>query len=263
MLKSDLVKLVQTGRNFQMLFFLTIFALVALAYYFARKGRVPELRPIEALDAIREHVGRAAELGTPIYSGVGMGGMALVTLAGLSVLGEVTARAAEVGIETYTSTMDFSTTVVAEVIMRQGLTAGGKPEWYAPGKYVKWYGYEYFTFSSGTAGLLMEVKPAVCIYIGSFTNELTQILETGARIGAVQIGGLSGSGYSVPMALFADYLALGTEQFAIGASISKDPLSIATLAGEDWVKVIIIAIALVGMVAFAAGNRAIYSLLSW
>jgi hypothetical protein len=225
-----------------------------IAYRHAQQGKTYPIRPLEALEAIHEHIGRAAELGTPVFDSVGMGGISAVTLAGMSVLGEVAQRAAEIGVETYTVTMRPQATIVAESIMRQALTAGGKADWYVPGKYVKWFGFEWFTFSSGAAALLLEYKPALCIYIGSHTNELTQILETGARYGAVQVGGLSGSAYSVPMAMFADYLAIGAEQYAIGAAISQDPMAMGTLAAEDWTKLVILAIMVAGVLFALVGS---------
>jgi hypothetical protein len=87
------------------------------------------------------------------------------------------------------------------------------------------------------------------------------MMETGARVGAIQVGGLSGSAYSVPMALFADFLAIGAEMYAIGATISQDERSIATLAAEDWIKAIILGLAVIGIITNAAGIDAILSLM--
>jgi hypothetical protein len=234
---------------------------VAIAYYQSSQGRRWEIRSLEALEAIREHIGRSAELGRPVFDSIGMGGIGAATLAGLSVLSEVATKTAEIGIETYTVTMRTQTTMVAEAVMRQALTATGKSDWYVPGKYVKWFGFDWFTFSSGGAALILELEPALCIYIGSHTNELTQMMETGARVGAIQVGGLSGSAYSVPMALFADFLAIGAEMYAIGATISQDERSIATLAAEDWIKAIILGLAVIGIITNAAGIDAILSLM--
>jgi hypothetical protein len=234
---------------------------VAIAYYQSSQGRRWEIRSLEALEAIREHIGRSAELGRPVFDSIGMGGIGAATLAGLSVLSEVATKTAEIGIETYTVTMRTQTTMVAEAVMRQALTATGKSDWYVPGKYVKWFGFDWFTFSSGGAALILELQPALCIYIGSHTNELTQMMETGARVGAIQVGGLSGSAYSVPMALFADFLAIGAEMYAIGATISQDERSIATLAAEDWIKAIILGLAVIGIITNAAGIDAILSLM--
>lgn len=263
MISFSVAQIIQTGRVFQFIFLVLIGAFIILAYYLSKRGKVWEIRPLEALDGINEHIGRAAEMGTPVLVSCGQGILNAETIAGLSVIGEIAAKSAKMGVKTYAVTMRPQVVVVAESIMRQALTSAGKTDWYLPGKYVKWFGFDWLSFSSGTSALILEHKPALCVYIGTHTNESIQIFETGARTGCVQVGGLGSQAYSVPVAMFADYLAIGTEQYALSAALTKEPMAISTLAGEDWAKVCMIILMVFGLLLNMANINLFYTIMGW
>jgi hypothetical protein len=66
----------------------------------------------------------------------------------------------------------------------------------------------------------------------------------------------------MPMvALFCDYLLIGEELFAASASITRDPMAIATIVGQDWIKLVTIILMIVGSLISMAGSDAIVNLL--
>ncbi|MBE0634087.1 hypothetical protein IH574_05905, partial [Candidatus Bathyarchaeota archaeon] len=86
-----------SGRIFGLVCLLVIMG--AVAYYIKQSqgGKVPKLRRIPGIDAIDEAIGRAVEMGRPVYCSHGIADLRAATtgpqtLAGLSVLNYVAKR---------------------------------------------------------------------------------------------------------------------------------------------------------------------------
>jgi hypothetical protein len=107
----------------------------------------------------------------------------------------------------------------------------------------------------------MEVKPALLIYMGYFLADVIVTAEMGSRVGAVSIGSTTDQSATPLMGMFCDYMLIGEEMYAASAEITRDPLATATLAGEDWMKILLLAIMVVGALANMAGNDIIWALL--
>ena len=85
------------------------------------------------------------------------------------------------------------------------------------------------------------------------------VMETGSRVGAVQIGGTLTSMDII--ALFCDYVLISEELYAASAIIAGDKIAVATIAGEDWIKIITLVIIFAGFLFSAIGSNAIVNLL--
>jgi hypothetical protein len=253
-------QLIRSGRVFQLIFFIVTGILTYISYTFAKQGRTWEIRPLEGLEAIYEGIGRAAEMGRPIMVLPGISNLGNPqTLAGLTVLGEVTEQAADIGVRPVTSASNTSVVTAMEAIVRSSFTAAGKPELYSPGDYVQWFGGDQFAYAVGAAGQIMNEKPAVIVYCGYFLFDVIVDGETGQRVGAVQVGGTIGSMSMV--ALFCDYLLIGEELYAASAQITRDPMALGTLVGQDWIKLVTIIIMVLGSLFSLAGIDVITNLL--
>ena len=245
---------------FQLFFLLLTGVLTYVSYNLGKQGKTWEIRPLEGLEATFEGIGRAAEMGRPMMVLPGISNLGNPqTLAGLTILGEVAQQAAEIGIKPITSASNTSVVTAMEAIVRNAYTAAGRPELYSPGVYVQWFGGDQFAYAVGAAGQIMAEEPAVIVYCGYFLFDVIVDGETGQRVGAVQIGGTIGSMNMV--ALFCDYLLIGEELYAASAAITRDPMAIATLVGQDWIKLTTIAIMVVGTLLSLAGSDAIVTLL--
>ncbi len=261
MITSALVgQIVKSGRLFQLLFFIMMGVLTYISYTYGKQGRRWEIRPLEGLEATYEGIGRAAEMGRPIMVLPGISNLGNPqTLAGLTVLGEVAEQSAEIGVRPVTSASNTSVVTAMEAIVRSAFTTAGRPELYSPGEYVQWFGGDQFAYAVGAAGQIMTEEPAVIVYCGYFLFDVIVDGETGQRVGAVQVGGTIGS---MPMvALFCDYLLIGEELYAASASITRDPMAISTLVGQDWIKLVTLIIMIVGSLVSLAGSDAIVNLL--
>ena len=231
-----------------------IVILAYVAYYLGKKGRTFEIRPLEALDAIYEGVGRCAEMGRPVMILPGTAGLGVAdTIAGLTLLGEVTQRGAEIGVDTYCTASNTDVVAFCEAIVKSAYEKAGKPERYSTGEFVRWFGGDQYAYAVGTAGQIVAVKPGMLVIMGDMLSDVIVSFETGSRVGAQLIGGCM---RVLPeMSVFADYLMIGEEIFAASAMISKNNRVIATLASQDWLKVICVVLMIVGVISGIARNN--------
>jgi hypothetical protein len=262
LITSAVEQLVSSGRAAQFVFLLIIGVVSYVSYELGKRGRIWEIRPLEGLEAVDEGIGRAAEMGRPILVLPGISNLRNAqTVAGLTMFGEVTQRAAEIGLDTHCIATSTEVVTAAEAVARDAYTRIGKPEMYTSGKYVEWYGGGQFVYAVGAAGHIMEMKPALLVYMGYFLADVIVTAETGARVGSISIGSTTDQSATPLMGMFCDYMLMGEEMYAASATITQNPLAIATLAGEDWIKLILLGLMVVGVLAYAAGNQFIWTLL--
>lgn len=253
-------QIIASGRIFQLCFALSIGILTYVAYNYGKQGKTWEIRQLEALEAIYDGIGRAAETGRPILMLPGISNLGNPqTLAGLTLFGEISQRSAEIGVEAIASASNTAVITATEAIVRGAYTAAGKPEMYAPGKYVRWFGGDQFAYAVGSAGQIMATKPSVILYAGYFLFDVIVSGDTGSRVDAVQIGGTLGSMEMISM--MCDYIFIGEELYAASAAITQDPMSMATIAGQDWVKILAVGLMVLGVLVKMAGSDAILNLM--
>lgn len=253
-------QIIASGRIFQLCVALSIGILTYVAYNYGKQGRTWEIRQLEALEAIYDGIGRAAETGRPILMLPGISNLGNPqTLAGLTLFGEISQRSAEIGVEAIASASNTAVITATEAIVRGAYTAAGKPEMYAPGKYVRWFGGDQFAYAVGSAGQIMATKPSVILYAGYFLFDVIVSGDTGSRVGAVQIGGTLGSMEMISM--MCDYIFIGEELYAASAAITQDKMSMATIAGQDWIKILAVGLMVLGALVKMAGSDAILNLM--
>lgn len=253
-------QIIASGKVFQLLWALTLGILTYVAYNYGKQGRTWEIRTLEALEAIYDGIGRAAETGRPILMLPGISNLGNPqTLAGLTLFGEISQRSAEIGVEAIASASNTAVITATEAIVRGAYTAAGKPEMYAPGKYVRWFGGDQFAYAVGSAGQIMATKPSVILYAGYFLFDVIVSGDMGSRVDAVQIGGTLGSMEMVSM--MCDHIFIGEELYAASAAITQDNMSMATIAGQDWIKILAVGLMVLGVLVTMAGSDAILNLL--
>jgi hypothetical protein len=112
--------------------------------------------------------------------------------------------------------------------------------------------------------LAHRVRPAAHIIIGAFWHESVQIAETYGSVGAVQIGG-TGRLYQIPFfAAVCDMNLIGEEIYAVGAYINQTPQMLASMATQDYFKVIGIIFVILGTILATLGMATpLLNLFSW
>ncbi len=202
----------------------------------ARAGRLGRLRPIPGVAAIAEAVGRATELGRPVFYIPGVRDLDDVqTVASLSILRSVAGMAARLQCRLCLPTDRSLVLAAARETIREGYVAAGFPEAYRDDM-VTYVSDEQFAFAARVDGLIAREKPAACLLLGSFFAESLLLAEAGRQVGAVQIAGTAGW-HQLPFLVAAcDHVLIGEELFAAGAYLTRDPSRLGSLRGQDWGK---------------------------
>jgi len=217
--------------------------------YASKKGKVPKIRKIAAIDAIDEAVGRATEMGRPVHYTPGIGDFygydAPMTIAGISVLGYAARKVAEYNTPLIVTFAAPEVEPVIADVVRQAYLAAGRPEAFNPDS-IRFISTRQFAYASGVVGILHREKVAANFMIGYFAGESIIVAEAGFLGGAIQVGGTANT-YQIPFFVVAcDHVLISEELYAAGAYLSRDPVQLAAIAGQDWVRLIAAAFIVAG-----------------
>jgi len=224
--------------------------------YASRKGKVPKIRKLAAIDAIDEAIGRATEMGRPLHFTPGIGDFygydAPMTIAGISVLGHVAKRVAQYNTPLIVTFAAPEIEPVITDVVKQAYLAAGRPERFNPDG-IRFISTRQFAYTAGVVGILHREKVAANLMIGYFAGESIIIAEAGFLAGAIQIGATANT-YQIPFFVVAcDHVLVSEELYAAGAYLSKDPVQLAAITGQDWVRLIAAAFLVAGCVLATFG----------
>ena len=240
-------------------------ALVLIYIKKARRGEELFIRKIAGLDAVDEAVGRSTEMGRPILFVLGLGDMTFpATLAGLAILGRVAKKAAEYETPILVPNYDPVVMVTAQEVVKQSCMEAGRPDLYNE-KNITYLTQDQFGYTAGVDGIMMREKPGAVFLQGMFYAESLILAETGHSIGAIQIAGTTATAQLPFFVAACDYTLIGEEMYAASSYITRDPLMLGSLKGEDYAKMIIMLLvglgSVFGTVAYLlslSGNTALW-----
>lgn len=213
--------------------------------YHAKKGKEFYIRKIAGLQAVDDAVGRATEMGRPILYILGLGYVEEVaTIASLNILGEVAKKTAQYNTKLIVPNADPIVYTVASEIVKESYTKMGRPDAFDP-ESVFFLAQEQMAYAAGIDGIMMREKPATNFLVGYFAAESLVLAETGAATGAIQIAGTDALAQLPFFITACDYTLIGEELYAASAYISKQPLLLGAIKGEDWGKLVIVVILLI------------------
>ena len=210
--------------------------------YHARRGKEMFVRKIAGLDAVEEAVGRATEMGKAILYIPGLASIDTVaTLASMNILSQVAKKTAIYNTTLLVPNRDPLVYTVAREVVKEAYTDAGRPDAFNQDN-VYFITQDQFGYTSAVCGTMVRDKPATNLFLGQFWAESLVLAETGATTGAVQIAGTD-SIFQLPFFIVAcDYTLIGEELYAASAYLSKEPLLLGSLKGQDWGKMIILAV---------------------
>tara|TARA_A100001015_G_scaffold317030_1_gene432872 strand:+ start:434 stop:1297 length:864 start_codon:yes stop_codon:yes gene_type:complete len=228
--------------------FFSILSLSATLIYYTRaaeRGEEFYLRPIPALKAVEEAVGRSTEMGRPILYVPGIQDMDQVeTVAGVVVLGHVAKMTARYETSLNVPVSRSIVMKAARESCRDAYTVEGRPDMFNEDM-VHYLTDDQFAYAAGVNGIMVREKPAACMYMGKFYAESLILAETGNSIGAIQIAGTA-SQAQIPFFVTAcDYTLIGEEFFAASAYLSQKPELIGGVKGQDMIKLAVIAVMII------------------
>ncbi len=236
------------------LVFMIIFSSAVLLYTtWARKGKKLFVRKIPGIDAVEEAVGRATEMGKPVLFIPGISDIdEIETIAGLSILGRVAKITARYDTPLSVPVRYPMILAAGQEVVEQSYIEVGKHDAYNS-EIVKYVAGEQFAFTATVNGWMMRERPAANIYMGAFFAESLLLAESGNASGAIQIAGTARP-EQLPFFIAAcDYTLMGEELYAASSYLSREPLLLGGIKGQDFVKVIIIVAILLGVVLSSFG----------
>ncbi len=211
------------------------------------------LRRIPGLDAVDEAIGRSTELGKPILYLTGAHDMSdPSTIAAAVILGRVAKRTAAYETELMVPHRDPITMAVCQEITKQAYLEAGKPDLFKEDSNF-FITADQFSYTAAVDGIMLRKKPAANFFMGAYFAESLLLTETGASTGAIQIAGTD-SDHQLPFFVTTcDYTLIGEELYAASAYLSKEPIQIGTLRGQDFGKAFILTVIAVGTVLATIG----------
>lgn len=232
-----------------MLVLLLIFSASVLLYIrSAKSGKSLFIRKLAGLEAVEEAVGRATEMGKPVLFIPGISDLdEIQTIAGLSILGRVARITAQYETPLVVPVLYPMALAAAGEVVKGAYLDSGKSDSFKPDM-VRYVAGEQFAYVAAVNGIMLREKPAANIYMGAFYAESLLLAETGFEAGAIQIAGTA-MPEQLPFFIAAcDYTLMGEELYAASACLSKEPLMLGSLKGQDLVKIALVACILLGVI---------------
>jgi hypothetical protein len=226
-----------------------VFSTAILLYTrWARAGKPLFLRKIPGLDAVEEAVGRATEMGRPVLYIPGIQELdEIETIAGVSILGRVARITAQYETPLMVPVRYPLVLAASQEVVEQAYTEMGKKDSYDRDT-VRYVAGEQFAFTATINGYMMRERPATNIYMGAFFAESLLLAETGNAAGSIQIAGTARP-EQLPFFIAAcDYTLMGEELYAASAYLSREPVMTGGLKGQDFIKMIIVLLVILGVV---------------
>lgn len=250
-----------TGRIPLFIAMLLFGAAVVWNIYDARSGKEIFVRRIPGLEAVDEAIGRATEMGRSILYVLGLGGVSgPATIASMTILGQVARRTADYETSLRVPCRDPIVMSVVREMVKASYLDEGRPDAYSE-ENIFYLTSGQFAYAAGVDGMMIREKPAAVFLQGTFYAESLILAETGNSIGAIQIAGTD-SEHQLPFLITAcDYTLIGEELYAASTYLSREPMLLGSLRGQDWGKVLIFAIIVLGVVLELSGVNWITTLL--
>jgi hypothetical protein len=220
----------------------------SVVYYIrsARSGRELRLRKIAGLEAVDEAVGRATEMGRSCLFIPGIQDINdIQTVAAITILSRVARRTAEYDAELEVPTARSLVMTTSRETVQSAYLGAGRPDAYKEDN-IYYLTDEQFGYVAGVTGTMVRKRPAACFYMGAFYAESLLLAETGNSIGAIQVAGTAMPSQLPFFVAACDYTLIGEEFFAASAYLSGEPHQLGSLKGQDFGKVVGVALLVTG-----------------
>lgn len=230
-----------------------LFSGVVLGFIAHARRKELFLRRIPGLDAVEEAIGRATEMGKPIYYLTGRLGMSSVsTIAATTILGEIAKKVAMYDTQLRVPHTDPIVMAVCQEIVKESYIEAGRPDAYQED--INYYvTNDQFSYTAAVDGMMVRERPAACFFMGYYYAESLLLAEVGSSVGAIQIAGTDAE-HQLPFFVTAcDYTLIGEELYAASAYLSREPVLVGTLRGQDIGKAVVMALIAAGVVLTTLG----------
>lgn len=214
----------------------------------ANRGAKLFIRRIAGLNAIDEAVGRATELGKPVLMvpGLTSGTVNAKSMQAINIFAHVAQVAARFSNPILMCCYNASILAVAQKTIRDVYQREGVPQKFDPDA-IRFVSDRQFAFAAGVAGLMLREQAAACFFMGEFYAESLILAETANSIGAIQVASSTEITQTPFFIAACDYVLIGDEFYAASAYLTRQPVLVGSLVGQDWSKLAIGAFVLFGV----------------
>lgn len=219
--------------------FTTILVVFILGNIFrAKKNENLYIRRIAGLNAIDEAIGRATEMGRPVLMVPGLGGLNAISMQAINIFAYVTRTAARFANPIRLCCGDAAVYTLAQEVIRDTYQAEGMPEGYDQDS-VQFVSDRQFAFAAGVSGIILREQTAATFFMGEFFAESLIFAETANSIGAIQVASSTENTQTPFFIAACDYVLIGDEFYAASAYLTREPVLVGSLIGQDWCKILI------------------------
>lgn len=229
---------------------LAVAALVLFNIYRARRGRDLFIRRIAGLNAIDEAVGRATEMGKPVLMVPGLSDTTVnaKSMQAINIFGYVSRVAARFANPILVCCYNAGILAVSQEVIRDVYQQEGLIDRYDPDS-VRFISDRQFAFAAGVSGLILREQAAATFFMGEFYAESLILAETANSVGAIQVASSTELTQTPFFIAACDYVLIGDEFYAASAFLTRQPVLVGSLVGQDWSKAMLGLIVLGGVLA--------------
>ena len=233
--------------RFNVLMMGIIYVAVILFLISAARRKEIYIRRIAGLDAVDEAIGRATEMGRPMYYLCGLDPMTTVsTIAATNLLGHVARHVADYESQLKVPCFDPIVMSVCQETVREAYFEAGRPDAYNQDN-IFFLTNDQFSYVAAVNGMMVRERPAANFYFGYFYAESLLLGEVGQSTGAIQIAGTDAN-VQIPFFITScDYVLIGEELYAASAYISREPKLLGSVKASDMAKAVILTVLLAGL----------------
>jgi hypothetical protein len=134
---------------------------------------------------------------------------------------------------------------LAQEVIRDTYQSEGYPERFDPDS-VRFISDRQFAFAAGVSGIIHREQTAAAFFLGEFYAESLIFAETANSIGAIQVASSTEATQTPFFIAACDYVLIGDEFYAASAYLTRDPIMVGSLVGQDWSKMTAIAFIALG-----------------
>lgn len=224
----------------------------------AKGGRQLFIRRIAGLNTIDEAVGRATEMGKPVLMVPGLSDTTVnaKSMQAINIFAYVSRVAARFANPILVCCYNAGIYTVATEIIRDVYQQEGLGDRFDPDS-VRFVSDRQFAFAAGVSGLILREQAAACFFMGEFYAESLILAETANSIGAIQVASSTELTQTPFFIAACDYVLIGDEFYAASAYLTRQPVLVGSLIGQDWSKLMLGALVAFGVVfnSFAINGK--------
>lgn len=213
----------------------------------AGSGKDLYIRRIAGLNAIDEAVGRATEMGRPVLMVPGLSdSVNAIVVQALNIFSYVSRIAARFSNPILICCYSAPIFTVGQEVIRDVYNQEGLADKFDPDS-VRYISDRQFAFAAGVSGLILREQAAATFFMGEFYAESLIFAETANSIGAIQIASSTEATQTPFFIAACDYVLIGDEFYAASAYLTRQPVLVGSLVGQDWCKLAVAATVIIGL----------------